>query len=465
MATNKKSTSDASNRTRSTTKRATKPIVRTDDVLTSTEIQVKAIVSNISMLYNTIRELKERENYQQIERLNVAQEENFAKLSAIDPELGEKMIKKYRTNERGILASRTKHSSNGYSSTQDIEDINQTDLFLDLFNRTTQEDEEEEEYGLYKDNGENQVETVKVETFEDFTNTDEVYDVLDLPSKGQCYPHKKSKIAVSFLTATDENFITSPNLYRDGLIIDCLLHRKVVDKTFDVDNLCSGDVDAITFFLRVSSYGAEFPATFTDPDTNQSFETVIDLNQIKLKPFNLVGDENGWFDFELPVSKDRVKFKFLTKKDERKLEKLNALGTNQARAIELKSIVSYLDTFLNDESEKLEQDYVYQIEDGMEAINKIAEDLEAKDGLPINKLITNRMEMSIMSVNGNTDRQFIKKYVRNMVARDSIEFRRYVIENTPGLDFSIKIEKPESLGGGLIDTFLEWSDTVFLSIT
>ena len=80
-------------------------------------------------------------------------------------------------------------------------------------------------------------------------------------------------------------------------------------------------------------------------------------------------------------------------------------------------------------------------------------------------MITNRLEMSIVSVNGNTDRAFIKKYVQNMMAKDSLMLRRYILENAPGLDFNVRVERPESLGGGFIDTFLEWGDTIFLSIS
>ena len=451
MANNKKTTEASSKKT----------TVRPDEIIASKENQIKSIVSNISMLYNTIRELKERENYSKIENLNVAQEENFAKLATMDAEIAEKMIKKYRTNNKGMLVSRLKDKQEDSQERAMMKNpIDQTDALLEIFNRSQTEDEEE--YGMYKND---EIETVKVDDFEHFDNTDEIYDVLDLPSKGQCYPSKKSKIAVSYLTATDENFITSPSLYRDGLIIDCLLSRKIVDKSIDIDSLCAGDVDAITFFLRVSSYGADFPATFTDPDSGEAFDTVIDLNQIKVKPFNLQGDENGYFDYTLPVSKDVVKFRFLTKKDERKLERLNQLGTNKQKSIELDAIKKYLEAFLTEDGANIEEDDRYQLEDSIKMLGDLSEQFSEKEGLPINKIITNRLETMVMSVNGNTDKAFIKKYVRNMIAKDSIMLRRYILENTPGMDFSIKIEKPESLGGGFIDSFLDWSDTVFLSVS
>ena len=38
------------------------------------------------------------------------------------------------------------------------------------------------------------------------------YDIIPLPSKGECYPNKQGRIAVSYLPAIDEHIIVSPNL-------------------------------------------------------------------------------------------------------------------------------------------------------------------------------------------------------------------------------------------------------------
>ena len=130
----------------------------------------------------------------------------------------------------------------------------------------------------------------------------------------------------------------------------------------------------------------------------------------------------------------------------------------------MRNIIKYLDAFISDATNVLDDDERYQVEDAIEAFEHIANKVEEKHGLPINRLITNRLEMSVVSVNGNSDRDFIRKYISTMVAKDSLFLRRYILENTPGLDFRIKIEKPESLGGGFIETFLDWNDTVFLSI-
>ena len=102
-------------------------------------------------------------------------------------------------------------------------------------------------------------------------------------------------------------------------------------------------------------------------------------------------------------------------------------------------------------------DNLYKMEEWCAKLNEI----EKK---PFNKSITNRLELSVMSVNGETDRNYISKYVKNMPAKDALMLRRYITENEPGINFEINVEKPESLGGGSFKTFLEWEDTIFLNI-
>lgn len=455
-----KTTRSRRNTSKAVSKKGT--VIRSDEELSRGEVQEKAVVENIKMLYNTIKELKRMGKMQQVARVNIAQEENFARLAALNPELAEEIIMKYRVNEAGENISRKENTDRAL--------LDDTDNMLALINAAEDEEVNEIVKAEDIDNGKETIDTVKVEEFEHFDiSDDEQYDVIDLPSNGECYPNKKGKLAVKFLTASDENFITSPSLYRDGLIIDCLLKRKIVDKNFDIDSLVSGDADAITFFLRTSSYGADFPARFTDPETGEAFDTTVDLSQIKYKDFTLKGDKNGWFDYQLPKRMDgsegdKIKFRFLTRKDEKKLEKLVELDNKGTKAMRLREIAKELDTMLDDQKGLEEADDVYKLEDAIPVMETWATTLEKSEGISVNRLITNRLEMMVMSVNGNTDKKFIKKYVRNMIAGDSLALRRYIMEHTPGLDFNIRIERPESLGGGFINTFLEWTDTVFLSI-
>lgn len=79
---------------------------------------------------------------------------------------------------------------------------------------------------------------VEETTYNDEDKT-ELGDVIQLPSNGECYPSKMKRVPVAYLTAADENLITSPNLYRDGLVIDLLLKNKVTNKNINVDELVS----------------------------------------------------------------------------------------------------------------------------------------------------------------------------------------------------------------------------------
>ena len=73
--------------------------------------------------------------------------------------------------------------------------------------------------------------------------------------------------------------------------------------------------------------------------------------------------------------------------------------------------------------------------------------------------------MQIMSINGNTDRKYIHDYVSTMLIRDSTAIRRYILRNTPGVDYNFEIEKPESLGGGSMNVFLQFDQFIFLTDT
>ena len=294
-------------------------------------------------------------------------------------------------------------------------------------------------------------------------DSDVQYDIISLPSNGQCYKNKINRLPVGYLTAYDENLITSPNLYKDGLIIDFLLKQKVLDKGINLDDLCLGDVDAIILFLRATSYGPEFPITARDPESGEMVEAVVDLLSFKTKEFSLVGDDEGYFDFELPVSKDKVKFKFLTRKDEKMLKLLNQIESHGIKAKTIKESVSVLNEAIRTDGlidGKTKQELLKDLGKYQDWVKK----LESKSSVPFSRVITNRLELSVVEVNGNRDRGFISKYIKNMGAKDSLMLRRYILDNEPGINFEVEIERPASLGGGSFKTFLEWDDTVFLNI-
>lgn len=290
------------------------------------------------------------------------------------------------------------------------------------------------------------------------------HDLVPLPSKGLVYKNVKSKIPVAYLTASDEDLITSPNLYLDGKIIDLLLRKKILDTSIKPENLCKGDRDAIIVWLRATGYGAKFPLMVKDPISGESFDYEIDLSALKVKDFDLTPDTDGYFDYKLPKSGHIVKFRFLTHKDEINYTKLLEKINPNFKKLAIKNSISSITDIIGSET-KLDSKLKTSLALAIESLNEYFKVIDDTNDNLYLKNVTFLLERSIVSINGNSDRNYIKKYVSIMPVSDSLALRKHINENTPGVDFKTTIERPESLGGGSFDTFLELDSTVFLHIT
>lgn len=414
------------------------------------EKEIKLLQANNEMLQRTKEEAKLRGTKESVQRIEIAQQDVYEQVKKIDKDLAEKMINENNNENKSVVET---IMENHYSeeSIFDVLSKNETKQ-----KKTKKEKEVTIQEPIVKE---------AVISNTDFNNVDMdmQYDVISLPSNGECYKNKIERVPVAYLTAYDENFITSPNLYKDGLVIDFLLKHKIMNKDINIDELVSGDVDAIILFLRATSYGVEFPIYVRDPQSGQQIETVVDLSTLKYKEFNLKADSNGHFEYELPVSKDKIKFKYLTRKDEKNLVLLSNLESENIKAETIKSSLNVLKEAVKTDKYLDGKDKQELLKD-FEKMNPWIQKLEETNTTPFNKLITNRLEMSVVAVNDNYDRKYITKYVRSMVAKDSLMLRRYMIENEPGVNFEIEVERPEILGGGSFKTFLEWDDNVFLNI-
>jgi hypothetical protein len=219
------------------------------------------------------------------------------------------------------------------------------------------------------------------------------FDMLPLPSKGLLYPGNNSTIKVQYMTASDENILTSPNLIKSGKVLDVLIERKVKESPVPVDQMLVGDRNAIMIWLRATGYGEMYPVKLMDPVTGDEFETDVDLNSLKIKEIGAQPDENSEFYFEMPKSKAKIKFKMLTVSDERDI-----MQKSEKRAKLTKS--------------------------------------------PITNLLTSRLERQIVEINGNRDPNYISKYIEVIPAYDSLKFREYVDSIEPGVDMTVDVEAP-----------------------
>ena len=289
------------------------------------------------------------------------------------------------------------------------------------------------------------------------------YDVIPLPSRGECYKHKIGRIPVAYLTASDENILASPNMYRDGKIMDVILERKILDKRIKPYELCKGDRDAIILWLRATGYGPTFPITATHPSSGKKYSVNLDLSTLKYLPFNIHADKDGLFEFQ--TNNNIFKFKILSYKEEEELKKEiinDKIKINAFNAIKYLNNLTESMTELNDLNDidkKDANDCIADLKDIIVEnynVNNINNEYE--------EVITKQMIKHTVSINGNTDIDFITNTIINMRAKDAYAYRMFMFNNKPGIDFNITINIPESDGGGSFDTFLTTDDTIFLNV-
>ena len=70
-------------------------------------------------------------------------------------------------------------------------------------------------------------------------------EVLDLPSKGLLYPKdsplSSGTIEIKYMTAKEEDILTSQNLIKQGIVLDKLFEAIIADKSIKLDDLLIGD--------------------------------------------------------------------------------------------------------------------------------------------------------------------------------------------------------------------------------
>ena len=88
-------------------------------------------------------------------------------------------------------------------------------------------------------------------------------EIVELPSRGRFYGpdhplHGKTNIEIRYMTAKEEDIITSQALIREGVAVDRMIQSLVVDRSIDVNKLLLGDKNALIVASRITGYGAEY---------------------------------------------------------------------------------------------------------------------------------------------------------------------------------------------------------------
>ena len=212
-------------------------------------------------------------------------------------------------------------------------------------------------------------------------------EVVDLPSKGLLYPKDSplstGKIEIKYMTAKEEDILTSVNLIQKGVVIEKLLESLIVDKSVKVNDLLIGDKNAVLIASRILAYGKEYEVEA------EGRKGEVDLTTLKDKFIDesIVTNNSNEFEFELPATKRKITFKFLTSADEKEIDK------------------------------------------EVEGYKKVG------DGIGYE--LTTRLKHQIISVDGDSKKTSINHFVDNeFLSRDSMAFRNYVNEIMPDVDMT-----------------------------
>ena len=219
-------------------------------------------------------------------------------------------------------------------------------------------------------------------------------EVVDLPSRGLLYskdsPLSVGTIEVKYMTAREEDILTSVNLIKKGVVIDKLLQSLIVDKSIKLGDLLLGDKNAILIASRILAYGKEYTVDVEGKSVKVDLTTLKD----KFLDESLVSPGVNVFEFELPATKRKLTFKLLTSNDE------------------------------------------MAILDEVKGYEKIG------DG--ISRDLTTRLKHQILSVDGDTKKASIDGFVDNeFLSIDSIAFRSYMRDIMPDVDMTSTYTDPD----------------------
>jgi len=217
-------------------------------------------------------------------------------------------------------------------------------------------------------------------------------EVIDLPSEGRLYPKdsplKDGKIELKYMTAREEDILTSQNLIRKGVVVDMLLDSLILTQGVKTEDLILGDKNAVMVAARVLAYGPEYSCEITNPKSGEAFTHIFNLADCPFKTLPEGVSENK-FEIELPISKKKITFKLLTGKEENLIEE------------ELKS--------------------------------------SAKLG-GVKPELTTRLRYTITSADGDESQSTINDFVQNLLARDSMYLRNEIRKVSPDIVLKQEVE-------------------------
>ena len=228
-------------------------------------------------------------------------------------------------------------------------------------------------------------------------------EFVELPSKGLAYPethplHNKDVIEIRYMTAKDEDILSSQTLLKKGIAIERFMQNIIVDKAIKTSTLLIGDRNAIIIAARRSGYGSDYETKVTCPACGEQDHCLFDLNNPEIREtsvddqeFNISPTNSGTFLVKAPLTGYNIELRLLTGKEEIEL------GTKMR----------------NRQKRKL-----------------------------ADAMVSDQLRTMIVSVEGHKDRQVVNSYVNSITTQDSRYLRLALKAITPDVRVAEDFECP-----------------------
>jgi len=221
-------------------------------------------------------------------------------------------------------------------------------------------------------------------------------EFVELPSRGKFYSedhplHGKDIVEIRYMTAKDEDILTSRALLKNGTAINKFLQNIIINKSIRVENLLVGDKNAIMVAARITGYGSEYgtqvpcPACASACEYDFNLSECGEISNVDHEALGAQLTEDNTYTIHVDRSNVDVEVRLMTGKDE----------VNLLQIMERKR----------------------------------------KKKLPESNL-TDQLRTIIVSVNGNGDRQYIESFIQNLPAIDSRKLRTTYQRLIPNIDLS-----------------------------
>lgn len=224
-------------------------------------------------------------------------------------------------------------------------------------------------------------------------------EIVALPSEGKCYPESNplssGQIELKYMTAREEEILSTQSLIKKGVVLDKLFEAIIVDKKINPDDILLGDKNAIMLATRILGYGPEYKVEIV-LNNGEREEVVVDLGKVQTKEidFTKLSRENR-YTFKTSLGNEIV-FRLLTHGDEKKID------------ADVKA---------------------------MQRLNKESNGNE----------LTTRYRYMILSVDGKEDTKSVIDFINNkFLAKDTKAFREYLKELQPDIKMEFDFTDPET---------------------